>query len=197
MKNVAIGVFILAVALAIPSAVAQTTWTIDPAHSDAQFQVKHMMISTVRGEFTKMSGKAVFDGTNFAAIQAEAVIEVASINTREPKRDTHLRSADFFDAAKFPTITFKSKRVEKIQGNSWNLVGNLTIRGVTKEITLHVEASPIVKGMNGETRIGAQATGKLNRQDFGVKWNRSLDAGGVVVGDEVQIILDLELIRSK
>jgi polyisoprenoid-binding protein YceI len=197
MKNLSIGFLITAFALAAPLAMAQSTWAIDPAHSAAQFQVKHLMISTVRGEFTKMSGKVVLNGTNYATLQAEAVIETASINTREPKRDDHLRSADFFDAAAFPKITFKSKRVESVQGSKFNLVGDLTIRGVTKEITLSVEASPIIKGMNGETRIGAQATGKLNRQDFGVKWNKSLDAGGVVVSDEVQITLDLEFIQAK
>jgi polyisoprenoid-binding protein YceI len=174
---------------------AQSTWTIDPAHSAAQFQVKHLMISTVRGEFSKMSGKAVFDGKNYATLNVEATIQVASISTREPKRDEHLRSADFFDAAGHPAITFKSKQVQDIQGNKFKLVGDLTIRGVTKTVVLDVEATPAIKGMNKETRIGAQATTRLNRQDFGVKWNRSLDSGGVVVGDEVQVIIDLELVQ--
>jgi polyisoprenoid-binding protein YceI len=178
-------------------AIAQSPWNIDPAHSAAQFQVKHLMISNVRGEFGKMSGQVVFDGKNYATIKAEAVIDVASINTREPKRDEHLRSADFFDAATFPKITFKSKRVESISGNKFNLVGDLTIRGITKEIILNVEATPIIKGMSGEARIGAQATARLNRQDYGVKWNRALDSGGVVVGDEIQITLDLELTQPK
>jgi polyisoprenoid-binding protein YceI len=187
---------ILAVVLiaALPL-LAQSTWTIDPAHSAAQFQVKHLMISTVRGEFTKMSGKVTFDGKNYSTLKAEAVIRTASINTREPKRDDHLRSADFFDAAAHPTITFKSKQVQDVRGNKFKLAGDLTIRGVTKPIVLDVEATPIVKGMNNEKRIGAQATAKLNRQDFGVKWNRAMDSGGVVVGDEVQIVIDLELIQ--
>jgi polyisoprenoid-binding protein YceI len=197
MKNLAIGFLIVAFALVAPLAMAQSTWSLDPAHSAAQFQVKHLMISTVRGEFTKMSGKMVFNGASFATLQTEAVIETASINTREPKRDEDLRSTNFFDAEGFPKIIFKSKRVEGVHGNKFKLVGDLTIRGVTKEITLSVEASPIIKGMNGETRIGAQATGKLNRQDFGVKWNKSLDSGGVVVGDEVQITLDLEFIQAR
>jgi polyisoprenoid-binding protein YceI len=184
----------LAVLLGFASPVwAQSNWSIDPAHSAAQFQVKHLMISTVRGEFGKMSGTVSFDGRNFSSVKAEAVIDAGSINTREKKRDDHLRSADFFDAAKFPTITFKSKRVENVKGSSFNLVGDLTIRGVTKEVTLEVEATPVVKGMGGEPRIGASAKTRLNRQDFGVKWNRSLDTGGVVVSDEVQITLDLEL----
>jgi polyisoprenoid-binding protein YceI len=196
MKNLAIGLLIVAFALITPLAMAQSTWTLDPAHSAAQFQVKHLMISTVRGEFTKMSGKLAFNGRSYSTLQAEAEIETGSINTREPKRDNHLRSADFFDAAAFPKIIFKSTRVTDVQGNNFKLIGALTIRGITKEITLNVEASPIIKGMNGETRIGAQATGKLNRQDFGVKWNKSLDSGGVVVGDEVKITLDLEFIQA-
>jgi len=196
MKLPALAVFAISVAAAIPHAKAQSTWNIDPAHSAAQFQVKHMMISNVRGEFGKMSGTVFFDGKDYATLKAEAVIDVASINTREPKRDAHLRSADFFDAANYPTITFKSKHVENVRGNSFNLVGDLTIRGVTREIVMDVEATPIIKGMAGESRIGAHATAKLNRQDYGVKWNRSLDAGGVVVSDEVQITLDLELTSS-
>jgi polyisoprenoid-binding protein YceI len=196
MKHAFLAVFTAALLFAIRPATAQSTWDIDPSHSAAQFQVKHLMISNVKGEFGKMSGKATFDGKNYATVKAEAAIDVASINTREPKRDEHLRSADFFDAATHPTITFKSKRVEGISGNKFNLVGDLTMRGVTKEVTLNVEATPAIKGMRGETRMGAQATTRLNRQDFGVKWNRTLDAGGVVVGDEVQITLDLELIQA-
>ena len=196
MKHAFLAVFTAALLFAIRPATAQSTWDIDPSHSAAQFQVKHLMISNVKGEFGKMSGKATFDGKNYSTVKAEAAIDVASINTREPKRDEHLRSADFFDAATHPTITFKSKRVEGISGNKFNLVGDLTMRGVTKEVTLNVEATPAIKGMRGETRMGAQATTRLNRQDFGVKWNRTLDAGGVVVGDEVQITLDLELIQA-
>jgi polyisoprenoid-binding protein YceI len=183
-----------AVLLAFTSPVlAQSAWNIDPAHSAAQFQVKHLMISTVRGEFGKLSGTVSFDGKNFSTVKAEAVIDAVSINTREKKRDDHLKSADFFDAARFPTITFKSKRVENVKGTSFNLVGDLTMRGVTREVALEVEATPVVKGMGGESRIGATATARLNRQDFGIKWNKALDSGGVVVSDDVQITLDLEL----
>ena len=186
----------VALLLITSTAMAQSTWNIDPAHSAAQFQVKHLMISTVRGEFGKLSGTVSFDGKNYSSIKTEATIDVASINTREKKRDDHLRSADFFDAANYPTIIFKSKRVEAVQGNNFNLVGDLTMRGVTKEIALAGEATPMIKGMGGETRIGAHATGKLNRQDYGIKWNHALDSGGVVVSDEVQITLDLELVRD-
>jgi polyisoprenoid-binding protein YceI len=193
MKLMKLAILAAAMSAVIRPAVAQSVWNIDPAHSAAQFQVKHLMISTVRGEFGKMSGKVSFDGKNHATLKAEAVIDVASINTREKKRDDHLRSPDFFDASTYPTMTFKSKRVENIRGTSFSLVGDLTMRGVTREIILEVEATPIVKGMGGESRIGAHATGRLNRQDFGVKWNKSLDSGGVVVSDAVQITLDLEL----
>jgi polyisoprenoid-binding protein YceI len=193
MKALILEVLAMTLIASIQTAVAQSTWAIDPAHSAAHFQVRHMMISNVRGEFGKMKGSVVFDGKNYSSIRAEAEIDVASIDTREPKRDAHLRTADFFDAATYPNITFRSKRVESIQGNKFKLIGDITIRGITKEIVLDVEATPIVKGMSGESRIGAQATTKLNRQDYGVKWNRNLDAGGIVVSDEVQITLDMEL----
>ena len=121
---------------------------------------------------------------------------MASVDTREAGRDQHLRSADFFDAEKFPTITFTSKRAEGINGNKFLLVGDLTIRGVTKEVVLQVEATPIVKGMRGESRVGAHATGKINRHDFGVNWNRAVEAGGLVVGSDVELVIDLELIKQ-
>ena len=128
MKMMTLATFSMALAAAIPAALAQSAWSIDPAHSAAQFQVKHLMISNVRGEFGKMSGKVFFDGKNYGTLKAEAVIDVASINTRELKRDNHLRSADFFDAAGHPTITFKSKRVESVRGGNFVLVGDLTMR---------------------------------------------------------------------
>jgi polyisoprenoid-binding protein YceI len=183
--------------LAAVPAVAQTaTWKIDSAHSASQFAVKHLVISTVRGQFGKTTGSVQFDGQDYKTIVAEATIDVASVDTREEGRDKHLRSADFFDAEKFPTITFRSKRVEGVSGNRFKLVGDLTIRGVTKEVTLDVEATPIIKGTRGESRVGAHATGRINRQDFGVSWSRTMDAGGLVVANEVDLIIDLELIRQ-
>ena len=170
-------------------------WQLDPLHSAAHFSVRHMMVSNVRGQF-KLTGSVTVDPHDFRNSTVEALIDASTIDTREPARDKHLRSADFFDAANYPTLTFKSKRVEAVQGNNFNLVGDLTMRGVTKEIALAVESTPIIKGMGGETRIGAHASGKLNRQDYGIKWNRALDSGGVVVSDEVQITLDLELVRD-
>jgi polyisoprenoid-binding protein YceI len=177
-------------------AAAQDVWNMDASHSSIQFRVRHLMISNVRGEFGEFSGRIQFDGKDFSTTKADVTIQVASIDTREPDRDEHLRSADFFDASTYPTITFKSKRVQGGNDRKFSLVGDLTMRGVTKEVVLDVEGTPVVKGMRGETRVGASATTQINRQDFGVKWNRALDAGGVVVGDEIQITIDLELVRE-
>ena len=183
-------------AAASPARAQSAKWDIDPSHSSASFAVTHLMVATVRGEFGKMSGQIGFDGSNFAAVQAEAVIDATTISTREAKRDDHLKSPDFFDVAKYPTITFKSKRAEPAGANAFRLVGDLAMRGVTREVTLDVKATDQVKGVRGETRIGAQATTKLNRKDFGVSWNRALDSGGVVVGDEVTVTIDLSLVKK-
>jgi polyisoprenoid-binding protein YceI len=187
----------VAAALAAAPAAAQTaTWDIDAAHSSATFSVRHLMVTTVRGEFGKLSGSVTFDGKDFAGVTAKAAIDATTINTREPKRDEHLKSPDFFDVATHPTITFTSKRAEPAGPNRFRLIGDLTMRGVTKEVALDVEATAPVKGPRGEDRIGATATTKINRQDFGVKWNRTLDTGGVVVGDEVQVTIDLALVKK-
>ena len=171
------------------------TWTIDTAHSQAAFAVKHMMVSTVRGSFGKTEGTIEYDGKNVASIKAEATIDTTTITTNNEKRDTHLKSADFFDVAKFPTITFKSKRAEAAGAGKFKLIGDLTMRGVTKEVTLDVEgpSQPLIA--QGRARVGATATTKVNRQDYGVSWSRSLDGGGVVVSDEVAITLELELVK--
>ena len=182
--------------VAVPSFAQPATWKIDSAHSASQFAVKHLVISTVRGQFGKTTGAVQFDGQDYKTIAVDATIDVASIDTREEGRDKHLRSADFFDAEKFPTITFKSKRVDGVSGSKFKLVGDLTMRGVTKEVTLDVEATPVIKGTRGESRIGAHATGRINRQDFGVNWSRTMDAGGLVVANEVDMVIDLELIKQ-
>lgn len=187
----------LVLAVAAATAAQPATWQIDPVHSTATFAVRHMMVTTVRGTFQKLSGTVQYDGKDIKSIAAQATIDVGSIDTREPKRDEHLRSADFFDAAKFPAIAFVSKRVEPKGAGRFALVGDLTIKGVTREVVLDVEGpTPEVKDPGGNIRIGASATTRINRQDFGVSWNRALDAGGVVVGDEVSITLDLSLIRK-
>jgi polyisoprenoid-binding protein YceI len=172
---------------------AADVWQIDGAHSSAQFSVTHFMISTVRGEFGSMSGTMEFDGKSIASIQVDATIDATSISTRDEKRDGHLKSPDFFDVAKYPTLTFKSTKVVPGTGGAFKLVGDLTMHGVTKEVTLDVTApSQIIKGMRGESRVAASATAKINRQDFGVKWNSNLDGGGVAVSDSVAITLDIE-----
>lgn len=197
MKNSILAAVAAILFLVLTPLKAQTSWEIDASHSSIQFRVKHLMISNVQGTFDKISGKVIFDGENYASVKAEAVIQAVSINTREPKRDDHLRSADFFDTATYPEIVFKAKRVEDIRETRFKLVGELTMRGTTKEVSLDVEATPVVKGMSGESRIGVHATTRLDRQEYGIKWNRALDAGGFVVGNEVEIILDLELVKSE
>jgi polyisoprenoid-binding protein YceI len=188
--------FISACALAAIVAAAPAAadaWQIDPAHSAAQFSVKHLMIATVRGEFGKMSGTIEYDGAALESIKADVTIDATSITTRNEKRDGHLKSPDFFDVAKFPTLTFKSKKVVAGTGGAFKLVGDLTMHGVTKEVTLDVTGpSKVIKGTRGESRVAASATAKLNRQEFGVKWNADLDGGGVVVSDTVEITIDIE-----
>jgi polyisoprenoid-binding protein YceI len=197
---------ILGLLLAVPSpsaaqapaaapAAAPNAWAIDSSHTQAGFAVKHMMVSTVRGSFGKTEGTITYDGKDVSSIKAEATIDTTTITTNNEKRDTHLKSADFFDVAKFPTITFKSKRAEAAGAGKFKLIGDLTLRGVTKEVTLDVEgpSQPLVA--QGRARVGATATTKINRQDYGVSWSRALDGGGVVVSDEVVITLELELVK--
>lgn len=180
----------------VPVAGRADTFEIDAGHTNVQFSVRHMMISNVRGEFTKLSGKAVGDTANPTAVVVEATIDAASVDTRNAKRDEHLRSPDFFDVAKFPTIIFKSTKVEKA-GEGWKLIGDLTLHGVTKPVVLDVtNVTPPTKDPWGNIRIGAQATTKINRQDFGVVFNKTLDGGGVLVGDEIAITIDVEVMKK-
>lgn len=171
---------------------AQTeTYKVDPAHASVGFKVKHMMINDVHGAFDKVDGTIMLDPKNIAGSTVDVTIETASINTRAEKRDNHLRSADFFDAAKYPAITFKSKKIEK-KGEQWVMTGDLTIRGVTKEIQLPFAMSGPVMNPWGQSVIAVSASTEINRQDFGVSWNKSLDAGGVLVGDKVTIEIEAE-----
>ncbi|MGA2198046.1 MAG: YceI family protein [Bryobacteraceae bacterium] len=175
---------------------AQVIYQIDSAHSGAQFSVRHLMVSNVRGEFTELSGSLAYDASNPANSSLEARVEVASINTRDEQRDAHLKSPDFFDAEKFPELTFRSKQVTR-HGDGWLMKGDLTIHGVTREVTLAVEGpTPEVKDPWGGYRIGATAETKIHRKDFGLTWNMALEAGGVVVGDEVKISIELEAMRQ-
>ena len=181
--------------LAGASTVQAQTWTIDQAHSAAHFAVRHLMVSTVRGDMGKITGTVTFDPTQPSAGSIEASIDVAGVDTREPGRDTHLKSADFFDVANFPTMTFKSRKIDTAAGGGYKVVGDLTLRGVTKEVVLDVEPlRPAIKDQRGATRTGTTATTRINRQDYGVKWSRTLDGGGVVVSDEVSITIDVELV---
>jgi len=185
----------LAVAVVLaPGFARAATYEIDPAHTSAQFTVRHMMVSNVRGELGKVTGTLKLDDKDVRKSTVEATVDVASISTREPKRDEHLKSAEFFDVAKFPTVTFKSTRVEPLAAGKLKVTGNLTMHGVTREVVLDVEGpTPEVKDPWGNVKVGYTATTKLNRKDFGLTWNKSLDAGGVVLGDDVPVTIDLEL----
>lgn len=175
----------------------KTTYQIDPAHSGAHFTVRHMMVTNVRGGFQKVTGTVVYDAANPSDSQVEAVIDTASINTNEPQRDAHLRSADFLDVEKHPTITFHSTRVEKAGDDEFKVTGDLTIHGVTRPVVLNVEG-PTAEGKDpwGNMRIGATATTKIKRSDYGLTWNAALETGGILVGDDLKIELDLSLIKA-
>jgi polyisoprenoid-binding protein YceI len=173
-----------------------TTWRIDAAHSHVEFAVKHMMISTVRGRFTDVTGTVQSADDDPAAGLADISIAAASIDTREPQRDAHLRSADFLDVEKFPAITFKSTRIDGITRDGFRLTGNLTIHGVTREAVLDVTAEGRGKDPWGGERAGYSATTKIKRSDYGLLWNQALETGGLLVGDEVKINIDLELIKA-
>ena len=174
------------------------TYVIDPSHSTAGFKVRHLMVSNVRGEFSGVAGTVVFDAEDSANSKVEAVIDATTIQTRDNQRDQHLKSADFFDVEKFPKIAFTSKKVVPVGDSEWRVVGDLTIHGVTREVALDVEGpTPEVKDPWGNIKIGATATTKLNRKDFGLVWNVALEAGGVLVGDEVAIQLEVEMTRQR
>ena len=189
--------FALVLCLAAPGLALSAPWEFDADHTGVHFKVRHLMVSHVRGGFEKVSGKVTYDGSDVTKSTADIAIEVASINTGVAKRDEHLRSPDFLDAAKYPTITFKSKRVEKAGDGKLKMTGDLTIRGVTKEAVLDIEGpTPPVKDPWGNTRVGGTATTKINRKDFGLTWNAALETGGVVVGDDVDISIDMEIFRK-
>ena len=183
--------------LALSSAAFAATWEFDPAHTGVQFKVRHLMVSHVRGDFEKVSGKIVYDERDISRSSADITIDASSINTRVAKRDEHLKSPDFLDAAKYPSLVFKSKKVEKAGDGKLKMTGDLTIRGVTKEVVLDIEGptSPI-RDPAGKTRVGGVASTKINRKDFGLTWNKAIETGGVVVGDEVEITIDIEIIKE-
>jgi polyisoprenoid-binding protein YceI len=193
----AISATALATALALPAGAATSTWQIDPNHSAAQFAVRHLAISTVRGAFTKVSGTIQLDDKDITKSSVEVTIDAASVDTRVPDRDKDLRSDHFFEVEKYPTLMFKSTKVEQAEAGKLKVTGDLTIHGVTKPVVLEVEGptSP-VKDPWGNQRAAVNATTKINRQDFGVKWNAKMDNGGWVVGDDVDITIDLEMVHK-
>ncbi|HET9993942.1 MAG TPA: YceI family protein [Candidatus Acidoferrum sp.] len=187
----------LAASLSLSAGAATSDWKLDPQHSSAQFSVRHMAISTVRGAFSKVNGIVALDDKDITKSVVNVTIDVNTVDTREPDRDNDLRSDKFFDVAHYPTITFKSKKVEQVAPGKLKVTGDLTIRGTTKEVVLDVDGpTPPMKDPWGNTRVAVNATTKINRQDFGVKWNATLDNGGVVVGDDVNITIDAELIKQ-
>ena len=172
------------------------TWMIDESHSGVGFAVKHMMITNVKGQFTKLSGKVVGDLARPTRARVEVEIDATSIDTRNAKRDAHLRSADFFNTAKHPQITFRSKRIKKARGKL-QVHGQLTMNGQTRPLKLTVaELSKPIKGPFGKTRVGLSASGTIDRRKWGLKWNKAMDKGGLVVGNKVAIFLDVQLIKK-
>jgi polyisoprenoid-binding protein YceI len=181
---------------AVETAATRTTWAIDPVHSNVEFAVRHLMITTVRGRFTDVSGAIVLDEASPEKSSVDINIGVASIDTREAQRDAHLRSADFFEAETHPAITYRSTAVRDYSAGGFTLTGDLTIHGVTREVALAVVAEGRSKDPWGGERVGYSATTKIKRSEFGLTWNQVLEAGGFAVGDEVKITLDVQAVKK-
>jgi polyisoprenoid-binding protein YceI len=180
-----------------PTSTATTTWNIDPTHSSAEFKVKHMMISHVKGHFAKVTGSLTLDESNLANSRVDALIEAGSLETRDAQRDAHLKSADFFDVEKFPTLSFKSTRISLVRDGELAVEGDLTVRDNTSKVVFSVEGpTPPAKDPWGNTRVGVSATTKISRKDFGLTWNAALESGGFLVGDEVTITLDVQFVKA-
>ncbi len=183
-------------AISLPAVAATTEWKIDPAHSSAQFAVRHLAISTIRGAFTKVSGTVQLDDQDVTKSSVEVTIDTDSVDTRVPDRDKDLRSERFFDVAKYSSITFKSKKIEQAGLGKLKVTGDLTIHGTTKEVVLDVDGpTPAIKDPWGNQRAAANATTNINRQEYGVKFNAKMDTGGLVVGDDVAISIDVEMVK--
>lgn len=186
-----------ATATPTPATTSCSIWNLDPAHSVAEFKVRHMMISYVRGEFSELSGVLKLDETDYTRSTVEASIPAASVRTVDEKLDAHLKNADFFEVEKFPTLAFKSTNIRSKGGRNYEVTGDLTIHGVTKAVTLSVDdVSEPSNDPWGNQRIGLSGSTKVNRKDFGIIWNTALDSGGVLVGDEVTITLDVQFIKG-
>jgi polyisoprenoid-binding protein YceI len=189
--------FLISLLVIIPQLVFAASWKIDPAHTAVEFKIRHLMVSWVKGVFTDVEGSVNIDDNDLAKSSVTVKIATASIDTNNKKRDDHLRSADFFDVATFPAINFKSKNVVVANGVPVKIVGDLSLRDVTREVELAVEDfSATITDPWGNTRRGASATTEINRSDYGLTWNKALETGGVVVGDEVRITLEVEMIKE-
>jgi len=176
---------------------AVSTWNLDPVHSVAEFKVKHMMISNVKGQFTAITGTLAYDEQDVTNSRVEASIDATSINTRDPQRDAHLKSADFFEVEKYPVLTFRSTGIQRTGDGELAVTGDLTMHGVTKQVVFDVEGpTPSGKDPWGNTRVGLSATTKINRKDFGLTWNAALETGGILVGEEVTITLDVQFVKA-
>jgi polyisoprenoid-binding protein YceI len=188
---------VFAVVLVANASAQAVSWKIDPLHSSAQFSVRHMMISTVRGQFGGVKGNILYDPKNPAAATVEATIDCSTVNTGEAKRDADLKSAEFFDVKKYPVMTFKSKHVEVEAAGKLKLTGDLTINAVTKQVVLELEGpTPPIKDTQGREKIGVSGETKISRKEFGILYNPILESGGVTVSDEVKIVLEIELIKQ-
>jgi len=174
----------------------KTTWAIDPSHSELLFKVKHLMITNVKGEFRKFSGTIESDGNDFSDAKVSVTMDAGSIFTNDTSRDGHLKSADFFDTETYPELTFKGSTFKKLDNENYQLRGMLTIKSVSKKVTLDVEYGGLVKDPWGNDKAGFSVSGKINRKDWGLNWNAALEAGGVMVSDEVRINAEVQLVRQ-
>ncbi len=191
-----IAVLSAGLALFVTGLASASTWTIDQSHSSVGFKIKHLMISNVYGEFKDVEGSIHYDSAKPEKSKVDVTIQMTSIDTQNEQRDEHLRGTDFFDVATYPTMTYKSKRVEKVDGGL-KVYGELTMHGVTKEVVLDVEGPTDPMSFMGSTRIGATAHTTLDRRDFGLTWSKAMETGGLVVGNEVKIIIELELVKAE
>ena len=198
MKKFFASIATVVFALSLPLMASAATWTIDRDHSSIGFKIRHLMVSNVKGSFEKFTGTVDLDEKDITKSKVDVSIETASINTNVELRDAHLKSADFFDVVKYPAMTFKSKKVAKAGKDKLKVTGDLTLHGVTKEVVLNVDGpTKEIKDLYGNIRKGASATATINRKDFGLNWNKALETGGVVVGDEVHITIEIEMIKAK
>jgi polyisoprenoid-binding protein YceI len=181
---------------AVQPVATRSTWTVDPVHTSAEFGIRHLMITTVRGRFTDVQGTVVTDDADPAKGSVEVTIGAASIDTREAQRDAHLRSADFFDVEKHPTITFRSTAIRDLSDDDFKVVGDLTIHGVTRQVVLDATSEGRARDPWGGDRAGFHATTKIKRSDFGLTWNQLLEAGGLTVADDVKITLEVQLVKK-